>query len=48
MGREWIRGTEDALRRFNIHVVRVPEAKEKENEMEAIFENIIAENFQNW
>lgn len=28
--------------------LRFPEAKEKENGMEAIFEKIIAENFQNW
>lgn len=48
MGRGWVRGIEDALRRFNTHVVRVPEAKEKENEMEAIFDNTVAENFQNW
>lgn len=29
MGRGWVRGIEDALRRFNTHVVRVPEAKKK-------------------
>ena len=37
----------DNIKRNNIHIIRVPEGKEREIGPEKIFEEIIVENFPN-
>ena len=37
----------DGVKHRNIHIIRVPEGKERKKEAENIIEDIIAENFPN-
>ena len=37
----------DNVKCTNIHIIRIPEAEEREKEPEEVYEEIIAENFSN-
>ena len=37
----------DNIKRFNIHIIGVPEGEEKEQEIENLFEKIVKENLPN-
>ena len=38
----------DNLKHLNIHIIRVPEGEEKEQEIGKLFEKIMKETFPNW
>ena len=38
----------NAVKKSNMHVVEIPEYEERENEIEAVFKETEAKNFEKW